>query len=82
IARRKGTVWYVAAMTDWTPRSLTINLSFLGAGEYQANIFADGPNALKEATDYQHTQATVTAADRLSIRLSSGGGWTAILKQQ
>ena len=82
IARRKGTVWYVAAMTDWTPRSLTIDLSFLGAGEYRADIFADGLNALKEATDYQHTQATVTAADRLSIRLSSGGGWTAILKQQ
>ena len=41
VARRKGTTWYIAAMTDWTPRDLTIDLSFLGEGKYQADIFAD-----------------------------------------
>ena len=79
IARRKGATWYVAAMTDWTPRDLTIDLSFLGEGQFKADIFADGVNAMKEATDYKHTQQTVTANDRLSIHLSSGGGWTAII---
>ena len=81
IARRKGTTWYLAALTDWTPRDLTINLSFLPAGQYHADIFADGVNALKDATDYQHLLQTVTATDRLNIHLSSGGGWTAILKK-
>lgn len=80
IARRKGTTWYIAAMTDWTPRELTIDLSFLSEGNHLANIFADGINALKEATDYKHTQQTVTRNDRLHIRLSNGGGWTAIIK--
>ena len=79
IARRKGTTWYLAAMTDWTPRDLTVDLSFLSPGQYQADIFADGVNATKEATDYQHVRKTVTSADRFSIHLSSGGGWTAIL---
>jgi alpha-glucosidase len=81
IARRKGTTWYLAALTDWTPRDLTLNLSFLLAGQYHADIFADGVNALKDATDYQHHLQTVTATDRLNIHLSSGGGWTAILKK-
>ena len=80
IARRKGTTWFVAAMTDWTPRDLTIDLSFLGEGRHQADIFADGVNALKDATDYKHTQQTVTRSDRLNIHLSSGGGWTAIIR--
>ncbi len=80
IARRKGTTWFVAAMTDWTPRDLTIHLSFLGEGRHHADIFADGVNALKDATDYKHTQQTVTPSDRLNIHLSSGGGWTAIIK--
>ena len=80
IARRKGTTWFVAAMTDWTPRDLTINLSFLGEGRHHADIFADGVNALKDATDYKHTQQTVIPSDRLNIHLSSGGGWTAIIK--
>ena len=80
IARRKGTTWFIAAMTDWTPRDLTIDLSFLGEGRHQADIFADGVNALKDATDYKHTQQTVTRSDRLNIHLSSGGGWTAIIR--
>ena len=55
IARKKGDVWYVAAMTDWTPRDLTIDLSFLGEGQFFADSFADGVNALKDGTDYKHT---------------------------
>jgi alpha-glucosidase len=82
IARRKGTTWYVAAMTDWTPRDLTINLSFLGEGQFEADIFADGVNALKDATDYKHTSQTVSARDQLQVHLSSGGGWTGIFRKQ
>jgi alpha-glucosidase len=67
-------------MTDWTPRDLTIDLSFLGEGNYTADIFADGVNAMREATDYKHTIRSVTAGERLNIHLSSGGGWTAIIK--
>lgn len=80
IARRKGSTWYVAAMTDWTPRDLTIDLSFLSSGQYQADIFADGINATKEATDYQHIHKTVSNANCLPIHLSSGGGWVAIIR--
>jgi alpha-glucosidase len=82
IARRKGTTWYVAAMTDWTARDLTIPLSFLGEGKFSADIFADGANAMKEATDYKHTKQTATCQDQLKIHLSSGGGWTGIFKKQ
>ena len=80
IARRKGSVWYVAAMTDWTARDLTISLDFIGEGQHTADIFADGVNAHKEATDYKHTKQTVTNKDRLAVHLSSGGGWTAIIR--
>ena len=80
IARRKGSVWYVAAMTDWTARDLTISLDFIGEGQHTADIFADGVNAHKEATDYKHTQQTVSSKDRLAVHLSSGGGWTAIIR--
>ena len=80
IARRKGAVWYLAAMTDWTARDLTIDLSFLGEGTHQTDIFADGVNATKEATDYKHSRQAVKRSDRLAVHLSSGGGWTAIIR--
>ena len=46
----------------------------------KAEVFADGVNALKDATDYKHTRQTVASSTRLPIHLSSGGGWTAIIK--
>ena len=79
VARRKGNTWYVAAMTDWTARDLTIDLSFLGEGTYEADVFADGINAEKEATDYRHTKQNVKAGDKLCVHLASGGGWAAII---
>jgi len=77
IARRKGTTWYAGAMTNWDQRNLTIDLSFLGNGSYRAIFFEDGINANKDATDYKKTVTTVTANDKLSISLASGGGWAA-----
>ena len=81
IARRKGSTWYVAAMTNWTPRTLTLDLSFLSTGNHQANIFSDGVNAIreKEAMDYKHTRQSLKAADKLNISLAPGGGWVAII---
>jgi alpha-glucosidase len=79
VARRSGAEWYVGAMTDWTPRELEADLSFLGGGEYQAQIYADGINASKYASDYAKMNAVVKDGDRLKIKLAPGGGWAARL---
>ena len=44
-ARQKDNNWYLGAMTDWTARSLTVDLSFLGEGTYEIEIMQDGINA-------------------------------------
>ena len=80
VAKRKGNTWYVAAMTDWTPRQLTISLSMLGSGQHQAEVFADGVNADRDATDYQLSTLTVDQGDSITIRLAPAGGWSAIIK--
>ncbi len=81
VAKKKGDRWYIAAMTNWQPRDLTIDLSQLSGFEQgKANIFADGVNADREATDYKHTYQQVTSADKLQVHLAPGGGWTAIIE--
>jgi alpha-glucosidase len=75
VARRRGDVWYLGAMTDWTPRELELDLSFLGDGEWHLVAFEDGVNADRTASDYRRVERTVQAADRLTIRLAPGGGW-------
>ena len=77
IARRKGDTWYIGALTDWTPRALTIDLSFLPAGEYEAVIFQDGVNANRDATDYRKQTVRVRGGDKLPVQLAGGGGWVA-----
>ena len=80
VAKRKGNTWYVAAMTDWTPRQLTISLSMLGSGQHQAEVFADGVNADRDATDYQLSTLNVAQGDSITIRLAPAGGWSAVIK--
>jgi alpha-glucosidase len=82
MARRKGDTWYVGAMTNWTPRDLTIDLSFLKAGQYEAVAFADGINADTEATDYKKTVLPVSASQKLNVHLAPGGGWAAIISRK
>jgi alpha-glucosidase len=77
IARRKGDTWFVGAMTNWTPRELTIDLSFLGTGNYEVIIFKDGINADRDATDYKKEVINTSSSEKLKISLASGGGWAA-----
>jgi alpha-glucosidase len=77
LARRHGREWYAAAMTNWTPRDLEVDLAILGEGAYQADIFRDGPNADRAGVDYLRERRPVSSADRLKIHLAPGGGWTA-----
>lgn len=81
IARRKADTWYVGAMTNWNARNLTLDFSFLPRGVYQAEVFKDGINADREASDYKREVIKVDSGDRLEIHLSSGGGWAGILKK-
>ena len=90
VAKRKGAKWYIAAMNNWKARDLTVDLSRLVKRNTQtnklekldgkANIFADGINADREATDYKHTYQQINAGDKLQIHLAPGGGWTAIIE--
>jgi alpha-glucosidase len=77
IARRKNDTWYVGAMSNWNARDITVDLSFLKGGSYEAEIFGDGINADRDATDYKKEVINVSSKDKLMIHLSNGGGWAA-----
>lgn len=73
IARRKGDVWYLGALTNWTPREITVDLSFLGEGGWKWESFTDGKNAGKCAVDYTRKFGTVDGKSMV-LRLAEGGG--------
>ena len=79
IARRNGSDWYIGAMTDWTPRDLEIDLSFLPEGRFEITAFEDGPNADRYGSDYKKTVQVVARDTKLKIHMMGGGGWAARL---
>ncbi len=74
-ARRAGNDWYVGGQTNWDAREVTLALDFLPTGSYQATIATDGINANHNAEDYRLEQRQLTPADRLDIKMASGGGF-------
>jgi len=73
-ARRSSTDWFIGTMTDWTSRSLEIPLDFLGQGTFEATIWSDAPDANDHPENLVKETRTVTAKDRITAHLASGGG--------
>jgi len=79
VARRNGDVWWVGALTDWNPRTLRLDLSFLGEGRYEMELYRDGMNADRYGSDFVREVRSVTRGETVEAELSAGGGWIARL---
>jgi alpha-glucosidase len=71
-ARRKGDIWFLAAMNGPQARAITVPLAFLSAGRYQGTLVRDdapdGSTVRVEST--AHTQKNAIA-----LELRAGGGF-------
>ena len=64
-------------MTDWTPRAMELDFSFLPEGNFWMDAYQDGVNADRFAGDYKKTRVQVDRHTKLKIQLAAGGGWAA-----
>jgi alpha-glucosidase len=81
-ARRSGAEWYVGALTSWEPRELDLPLSFLGEGNWEADIYMDGPNADRAGVDYAREKRPADQGQTIKLRLAPGGGWVARISKK
>lgn len=79
VARRSGDRWFIGAMTDWEPRKMNLNLSFLGEGNFEMDVFKDGINANRFAEDYKRQTLDVDQQTEHVVEMAAGGGWSAII---
>ena len=75
IARQKDDIWYIGSLTDWNERTMTLDLSFLGEGNFKAEVFKDGVNANNAARDYKKETIIIPDNRQLSISMAQGGGF-------
>ncbi len=74
VARRKGTGWYVGAINNSTPKTVSISLDFLPAGNYQAEIYKDAPDAVNNPNLLVTETRQVNSKSKLELVLPAGGG--------
>ena len=77
MARRSGEEWYVGGMTDWNERTLTLDLSFLPQGVYSVELYRDGVNADRRASDYKKEVFDLPLNGLLKVKMAPGGGFAA-----
>ncbi len=70
-ARRRGQEWYIGVLNGGQAATLQIDLSFLGQGPWQAEVFGDDPD---NAATFKRESKTVTAGDKLTATMSPRGG--------
>jgi alpha-glucosidase len=62
-------------MTNWTPRTLHVPLSFLAADRtYIAEIYEDADDAATNLTHVRVHKQTVHSSEMLTLNLAPGGG--------
>jgi alpha-glucosidase len=81
IAKQANGVWFVGGLNNWTEREITVDLSFLANGQYHVEIYKDGLNAGKDATDYSIQKITANSEEKIKIVMASGGGFVMRITQ-
>jgi alpha-glucosidase len=81
VARKSGDKWFLGAMTDWTPREMVIDFSYLDEGNYNIKIWQDGINADRNGNDFKIIKGVIKRTDKHRIKLAPGGGFVAILEK-
>jgi alpha-glucosidase len=82
IARKKDGDWFIGCMTNWEPRELELDFSFLGPGKREIEIWRDGTNADRYASDYTKEAMKISSGVKLDVKLAPGGGWVAIVHER
>lgn len=84
-ARRKGNEWWIGGITDWTPRDVTVDLSFIpGIENARIDAMVDGPNAHRNGRDVTHLRTSSSAFGSAvqKIHMAPGGGFAVRITPQ
>jgi alpha-glucosidase len=72
LARRKGDIWFLAAMNGPGARTIQVPLSFLSAGSYRSALVRDDA---PDGSTVRVESSVVTPKNTITLNLQAGGGF-------
>lgn len=83
MARRKGDKWFVGGMTGSLGQTISMDLSFLGKGQFEMEVWRDGENTRSKGSSYEYfKEANIDATLKYVITMAEGGGWAAVIRKK
>jgi alpha-glucosidase len=79
LARRKGADWYIAGITNWTPREINVPLDALVKGDFAGDIYTDGSMEEAKPNAINKQPLRMNSTKPLHISMAPGGGFVASL---
>jgi alpha-glucosidase len=81
IAKRSGDKWYIGVMNNSVGKTVELNLGFLPAGKYEADIWRDTKNSEKEPKELKKAILAIKSPGTLKVIMAKDGGFVAIIKR-
>jgi alpha-glucosidase len=81
IAKRTGDKWFLGVMNNSIGKTVELNLSFLPAGNYKAEIWTDTKNSDKEPKDIKKSTTSIKSPGTIKVRMANDGGFVAVIKK-
>ncbi len=83
LARRNDDTWFIGGLTGSAAQTISIDLSFLGEGQFEMEIWRDGENTRTDGTNYEYfKEGSINSEMKYIISMAEGGGWAAIVRKK
>jgi alpha-glucosidase len=82
MAKRKDKEWFIGALTDSTPRQLSVPLNFLPKGRYKLQVWKDAKDSNIHAGHIEVEERIVSSSDQLVLTMVANGGYVARLQKE
>jgi len=81
IAKRTGDKWFLGVLNNSIGKTIELNLSFLPAGNYEAETWSDTKNSDKEPKEIKKSIISIKSPGTLKVTMAKDGGFVAVIKK-
>ena len=82
MARQKGNKWFIGGVNNKQSRIITLDFSFLPAGDYQMEWVCDAKDADVNPENYIKEIINIPSNRKLVVKMAQGGGFAGIIQKK
>jgi alpha-glucosidase len=82
IAKKSKDKWFIGVMNNSVGKSVELNLGFLPAGKYEAEIWSDTKNSDVDPKEIKRVVMSVNSPGTFKVTMAKDGGFVAVIRNK